>query len=75
MGYQPGGEIMASLLLVVTHICKNYHINAKYMINAYKTVCHPEKNPFILPRLHNIITIENIIDCPFSNISLPQTKV
>ena len=30
MGYQPGVEIMASLLPSL-HICKNYHINVKYM--------------------------------------------
>ena len=31
--YQPGGEIMTSLLPVVTQ-CKDYHINVKYMINV-----------------------------------------
>ena len=32
MGYLPGGEIMLVYFLSL-HICKNYHINAKYMIN------------------------------------------
>jgi hypothetical protein len=37
-----GGEIMASLYIYhyfrSLHICKNYHINAKYMINSVNTV-------------------------------------
>ena len=32
MGYQPGGEIMASLLPLVAHMQK-YYINAKNMMN------------------------------------------
>jgi hypothetical protein len=32
MGHQPGGEIIASLPPSL-HICKDYHINAKYMVN------------------------------------------
>ena len=41
IGYQPGDEIMGSLLPVVTHM-QNYHINAKYMINICKQ-CHRNK--------------------------------
>ena len=38
MGYQPGGELMASLLRSL-HICKNYRINAKYMIKDIYDWC------------------------------------
>ena len=45
-----GGEIMASLLPLVTHTCMHqdlsYHINAKYMINldAALTICSYYRN-------------------------------
>jgi hypothetical protein len=46
MGYQPGGEIMASLLPVVTHVQKLSYKCQVY--DKYEKIIITTKNPIIL---------------------------
>jgi hypothetical protein len=46
MGYQPGGEIMASLLPVVTHMQKPSYKCQVY--DKYEKIIITTKNPIIL---------------------------